>query len=242
MTEAFREELKKGLGFLGLEFEEERAEKLYHFYMDLFEKNSVMNLTAITEMKDVVYKHFIDSLSPVLIRRELKEAEAEVIDIGSGAGFPGIPMAIAFPDLKIVMIDSVGKKVKFIQEEIGRLELKNAHAVHARSEDLARDGNYREKFDYAVSRAVANLSTLLEYSIPFIHNNGNFLPLKSGKVDEEIEAAQNALIALHCRLEQKLMIDLPEGYGGRTLLSITKLSPTDKRYPRKAGIPSRKPL
>ena len=225
-----------------LSLSSEQKDSFYVFYMDLIEKNKVMNLTSITEEKDVILKHFVDSLALALAIPDLNGKRIEVLDLGTGAGFPGIPLAIAYPEMELTLVDSLNKRILFIMEETQKLGLKNISAVHGRAEDLARDSEFREKFDLCVSRAVANLSTLAEYCVPFIHNNGFFIPYKSGNVEEEIEKSEKALQTLKGKLEEIFHYSLPENMGERTLVLIRKNGQTPKKYPRKAGLPSKEPI
>ena len=193
-------------------------------------------------MHAVIVKHFVDSLSIVKAISDLGEKEWRVIDIGTGAGFPGIPMAIMWPKLHFTLMDSLNKRIAFIQEEAARLELKNIEAVHSRAEDLAKDSSYREQYDLCVSRAVANLSTLSEYCLPFIHKDGTFIPFKSGQVEEERREAKKALSILGGVEDAIIRFSLPEEEGERCLLRIKKIRATPQKYPRKAGLPAKEPL
>ena len=212
------------------------------FYHDLIEKNKVMNLTTIEDEKMFHVKHLEDSLALNQAVPDLGETPYTMIDIGTGAGFPGMPLAIEYENLKVTMFDSLGKRIDFINEEIKNLGLKNAEAIHARAEDLAHDDLYREKFDIAVSRAVANLSTLSEYAIPFIHKGGHFYAYKSGDISEEVEKAEKAIDILGGKIENIVRFELSEGMGERTIIDIKKVRETPKKFPRKAGTPSRKPI
>ena len=225
-----------------LSLNEEQKNSFYIFYLDLIEKNKVMNLTSITEEKDVILKHFADSVALALAVPGLNGQKMKVIDLGTGAGFPGIPLAIAYPEMELTLADSLNKRILFIKEEAEKLGLKNISAVHGRAEDLARDPEFREKFDLCVSRAVANLSTLAEYCIPFIHIDGFFIPYKSVNVEEEISKSQKALHILKGTIERICHYSLPEDAGERTLVMIRKEGLTHKKYPRKAGLPSKDPI
>ena len=192
MTERFKELMEGGLDDLNLSLNSGQLEQFYDYYELLIEWNKVMNLTAITELDEVVTKHFIDSLSLIKSVDDLGEKDRTVIDIGTGAGFPGIPLKIAYPGLKITLLDSLNKRIKYLNEVIDKLGLKEISTIHGRAEDYGRDPLYREKYDLCVSRAVANISTLSEYCLPFV--------------------------------------------------KIKKIEPISKKYPRKAGLPSKEPL
>ena len=204
----------------------------------LIEKNKVMNLTGITEWDEVLEKHFLDSIS--LIRAIDLNQELTVMDMGTGAGFPGLPLKIAFPNLKVTLADSLNKRVLFLQEVIDALELTDIEAIHGRAEDLARDKKYREQYDVAVSRAVANLSTLSEYCLPFVKIGGQFISYKSGECDEEVAASKSAVFLLGGKIRDVMKFEL--GESGRSFIIIHKEKGTPKTYPRKAGTPSKKPL
>ena len=228
------EELEK----LSVNLSEKQIKQFQIYYEMLIEKNKVMNLTAITEFDEVLEKHFLDSIS--LIRAKNLNQTISVLDLGTGAGFPGIPLKIVFPELKVTLADSLNKRVLFLQEVIDTLELKDIEAIHGRAEDLARDKKYREQFDLCVSRAVANLSTLTEYCIPFVKVDGEFISYKSGDCEEEVTSAKSAIFLLGGKVKEIIKFEL--GESGRSFIVIGKVKGTPKTYPRKAGTPSKKPL
>ncbi len=241
MNETFTAQMERELRELEIELSDHQMKQFYDFYELLIKWNSVMNLTAITQMEDVVTKHFVDSLSLVKAVSDLGEKEYVLIDVGTGAGFPGIPLKIAFPNLKIVLLDSLNKRVKFLNEVISCLGLNKIEARHGRAEDYGRDPVSRETFDLCVSRAVANLSTLAEYCMPFVKVGGYFIPYKSGKLEEELTNGRGAVKKLGGEIEEVLKFTLPNS-DERTLVKIKKNQPIGKRYPRKAGMPSKEPL
>lgn len=230
----FIEELKN----IQIELSEKQLEQFRIYFEMLVEKNKVMNLTGITEWDEVLEKHFLDSIS--LIRAVDLNRELTVMDMGTGAGFPGLPLKIAFPNLKVTLADSLNKRVVFLQEVIDALELTGIEAIHGRAEDLARDKKYREQFDLSVSRAVANLSTLSEYCLPFVKIGGQFISYKSGECDEEVIASKSAVFLLGGKISSVVKFEL--GESGRSFIVIDKVKGTSKEYPRKAGTPSKKPL
>lgn len=211
------------------------------YYDRLIEKNKVMNLTAITEREDVILKHFIDSLA-LAGYVKLWEKEYKIIDVGTGAGFPGIPLKISFPNLQVTLFDSLNKRIKFLQEMIDTLKLKEITAVHGRAEEGARDKNMREKYDFAVSRAVANMAVLSEYCIPFVKVGGYFIPYKTGTVEEEITQGKKAIQILGGKIEKIEKLMLPDSDISRSFVFIKKEKQTPKAYPRKAGTASKQPL
>ena len=232
--DAFIKEAEK----ISITFTEQQLEQFRMYYEMLVEKNKVMNLTGITEWDEVLEKHFLDSIS--LVRAISLDQNLTVMDMGTGAGFPGIPLKIAFPNLKVTLADSLNKRVLFLQEVIDALKLENIEAIHGRAEDLARDKKYREKYDLSVSRAVANLSTLSEYCLPFVKIGGQFVSYKSGAIEEEVESSKKAISILGGKINNVVKFEL--GESGRSFVIIDKVKATQKTYPRKAGTPSKNPL
>lgn len=237
-----REEMKEALIGIGLDPDEEKIRLFQKFYEMLIETNKQMNLTAITKPKEVVYKHFIDSLSLEKAYGSIADQNYRVLDIGTGAGFPSIPLAIFYPGLEITALDSLNKRIKFIYSVKDELGLENLHLLHARAEDLAREKNYRESFDLVLSRAVANLSTLSEYCIPFLKQGGAFIPYKSNKSEEELKKAKKAINILGGEIEKEYSFRLSFEETERRLIIIRKTKKTSDKYPRKAGIPAKEPL
>ncbi len=215
-----------------------QVEQFNKYYEILIEYNNVMNLTAITEFDEVVIKHFLDSILPYIYI----ERDSNVIDIGTGAGFPSIPLKIVRDDLRLTLVDSLNKRINFLNAVIAKLNLQNIVALHSRSEDLAKDVKYRERFDFCVSRAVAKLPTLLELCTPFVKVGGTFLAYKGSGFKEEIDLSCNALNLLNCQIEKIESYTLPENFGSRTVIFVKKVKKTDKIYPRKNNLPKNKPL
>ena len=232
------EKFLKGLEELHIQLTEEQIQQFIKYYEMLVEKNKVMNLTAITEFDEVIEKHFLDSLSLIKVY-DLKK-DISVLDMGTGAGFPGIPLKIAFPELKVTLADSLNKRILFLQEVIDELHLEKIEAVHARAEELGKNKAYREMYDLVVSRAVANLSSLEEYCVPFVKIGGNFISYKSGEIEEEVANAKNATFLLGGKVKDVYKFDLYE--QKRSFVIIKKVKGTPKTYPRKAGTPTKTPL
>ena len=232
------EKFLKGLEELHIQLTEEQIQQFIKYYEMLVEKNKVMNLTAITEFDEVIEKHFLDSLSLIKVY-DLKK-DISVLDMGTGAGFPGIPLKIAFPELKVTLADSLNKRILFLQEVIDELHIEKIEAVHARAEELGKNKAYREMYDLVVSRAVANLSSLEEYCVPFVKIGGNFISYKSGEIEEEVANAKNATFLLGGKIKDVYKFDLYE--QKRSFVIIEKVKGTPKTYPRKAGTPTKTPL
>lgn len=225
---------------LNISLSDQQIQQFMKYYELLVEWNSFMNLTAITEFDEVCKKHFVDSVS--LIKAMDLSKELSVIDIGTGAGFPGIPLKIVFPNLKITLLDSLNKRIKFLDTVIEELALANINTLHGRAEDFAKPGKLRETYDLCVSRAVANLSTLSEYCLPYVKVGGFFISYKSEKIDEESEAAKKAISILGGKVKDQVAFTLPDSDIYRNLYMIEKVKETNKKYPRKAGLPSKEPL
>ena len=224
-----------------LELTETQLLQLEKYYEMLVEKNRVMNLTAITEYEDVLKKHFLDSLALSQMMK-LSRKKIKLLDMGTGAGFPGIPLKIVFPELEVTLMDSLNKRIVFLQEVISELGLTGITAVHGRAEEAALKPEYREKFDFCVSRAVARLVSLAEFCIPFVKQGGYFIPYKSGEVEEELKEAKYAIRELGGEYRKTYAYSLPNSDIERTLIQIEKLKQTPKKYPRAGGKPLKQPL
>lgn len=214
--------------------------QLIDYYEMLVEKNKVMNLTAITEPQEVLEKHFLDSIS-IVKAVDLTKVHT-LLDVGTGAGFPGIPLKIIFPELSVTLLDSLNKRVLFLKEVCEKLGLQDITCIHSRAEEAARNPEFRENFDLVTSRAVANLSTLSEYCIPFVKKSGCFISYKAEEVSEEVENSKTAFRILGGQLEKTVSFALPDTDIHRNLIVIRKIKDTPKRFPRKAGIPSKTPI
>ena len=231
MKEYFNNILQKS----EIEISEEKKENLLNYLELLYEKNQVMNLTAIRDKEGMLEKHFVDAL---FLTKVINDNEKSFIDVGTGAGFPGLVLAIFYPEKQFLLVDSVRKKIEFINEVIEKLQLTNVKTSFERAEELIKDK--REQFDVALCRGVANLRIILEYMIPFIKVDGRFLPQKLNL--NEVEESKNALKELKAEIRKIHKFNLPESKDERIILEIVKKEKTDKKYPRKTGIPSKKPL
>lgn len=240
MAEYNTDQFLKDTNNLGIFLSDEQVEHFLRYYEMLVQWNEMMNLTAITDYVDVMKKHFVDSLS--LVRVCDLTGSLSLIDVGTGAGFPGLVLKIAFPDLKVTLLDSLGKRIHFLDEVVSELGIQGVNTVHGRAEDYAKQGKLRESFDICVSRAVANLSTLSEYCLPFAKVGGLFISYKSERVSEELATAEHAISILGGKVENQVELILPDSDIYRNLVMIRKIHSTSLKYPRKAGLPARNPL
>ena len=230
----------KGLEEFHIVVTEQQLWQFTRFFELLNEWNQVMNLTAITEWEEVLSKHFLDSVS--IVRVADFEHVQTVLDLGTGAGFPGIPLKILFPEKKFVLLDSLNKRIKFLDTVVNELGLTNIELIHGRAEDFAKKKEYREQFDLCVSRAVANLSTLSEYCIPYVKKNGHFISYKAVSAGEELATAEKAIGTLGGELVSTEEFLLPDSDITRAFIVIKKERNTSPKYPRKAGLPAKEPL
>ena len=236
------EEFKKIMIFYGekidIQFTEEQLNQFYKYMNLLLEWNEKINLTAITDPNEVILKHFIDSLT---INKYIKE-NSTLADVGTGAGFPGIPLKILRPDLKITLVDSLNKRINFLNEVINKLNLVNIETVHSRIEDFGKDKKYRESFDFVTARAVANLAVLSEYLLPIAKVGGQCVCMKGSSVEEELSNGKNAIKVLGGKIKNIDEFVLPDSDMSRNVIIIDKIKNTPNKYPRKAGIPVKEPL
>lgn len=236
------EEFKKIMIFYGekidIKFTEEQLNQFYEYMNLLLEWNEKINLTAITDPNEVILKHFIDSLT---INKYIKE-NSTFADVGTGAGFPGIPLKILRPDLKITLVDSLNKRINFLNEVINKLNLVNIETVHSRIEDFGKDKKYRESFDFVTARAVANLAVLSEYLLPIAKVGGQCVCMKGSSVEEELSNGKNAIKVLGGKIKNIDEFVLPDSDMSRNVIIIDKIKNTPNKYPRKAGIPVKEPL
>lgn len=234
------QKLISGCESFGINLTDKQIEQFEKYYELLIEWNKVMNLTAITEFEEVMQKHFVDSLS--IAGSMDMETCTTLIDVGTGAGFPGLPIKIVYPHIKVVLLDSLNKRIRFLNEVVDNLGLSGIEAVHGRAEDIAKKKEYRESFDLVVSRAVANMASLAEYCIPFVKEGGCFVPYKSGNIQEEIDKAKKAIFVLGGENKKIERFQLPGSDMDRSLVFIEKVKPTPKKYPRKAGTATKEPI
>ncbi len=234
------EQFEKDLTAIGVTLSEKQVNQFLTYYEMLVEWNEVMNLTAITDYDEVMKKHFVDSLS--LIQTFDVTKKVSVIDVGTGAGFPGLALKIAYPNMKVTLLDSLNKRINFLNAVIEKLGLTDVETVHGRAEDFAKPGKLREKYDLCVSRAVANLTTLSEYCLPFVKVGGEFISYKSEKITEEMGNAKKAISILGGKFDRSKDFNLPDSDIYRNLVVIKKVKETPKKFPRKAGLPSKEPL
>lgn len=236
--EKFEEILRTYLKKIDIELSKKQIEQFYTYMNLLLEWNEKINLTAITEPEEVILKHFVDSLT---ISAYIKKG-SKLVDMGTGAGFPGIPLKILRDDIEITLVDSLNKRINFLNEVIKELELREISTVHARAEEFGQNKKYREKFDIATSRAVANLSTLSEYLVPLVKIEGKIICMKGSEVKEEVENAKNAIKILGGKMEKEESFNLPNSDMKRNLVIIKKIKNTPAKYPRKPGTPAKEPI
>ena len=234
----FKEKMIINVDKLGINLSEIQLKQFYNYMNLLIEWNKKINLTAITEPDEIILKHFVDSLT---ISKYISDG-TKVVDVGTGAGFPGIPLKIVRQDVDITLLDSLQKRTNFLDEVINELNLEKITTVHSRVEDYGKNKEYREKFDIATSRAVANLSTLSEYLLPLVKVGGKVISMKGSLIQEELENSKNAIKILGGQIEKVDEFDLPNSDISRNIVLIDKIKNTPNRYPRKAGEPSKKPL
>lgn len=236
--EEFKEILEKQASLIDINLTEVQIKKFYQYLLLLLKWNEKINLTAITEIKEIILKHFIDSLT---ICKYIPK-NAKFMDVGTGAGFPGIPIKIVREDVEVTLLDSLNKRILFLNEVIKSLEIKKIEAVHGRAEELGRNKKYRQKFDIVTSRAVANLSILSEYLIPFTKINGKIVIMKGSEIEEEVKNAEKAIRVLGGTIVNIDKFLLPESDMKRNIILIEKISDTPNQYPRKAGTPAKNPI
>ena len=236
--EEFSKKMRSKLSYLNIEISDKQIKQFYNYMNLLIEWNKKMNLTAILDPDEIIVKHFIDS---VTINKFISK-KSNIIDIGTGAGFPGIPIKIINESTSITLLDSLNKRILYLDEVIDSLKLKDITTVHGRAEDFGINKEFRQKFDYATSRAVAPLNYLLEYMLPFIKVGGSCICMKGSNIDGELLEAKNALSKLGGEIEKTVMIKLPESDIERNIIIIKKVNNTPNKYPRKAGIPKKSPL
>ena len=235
--EVFSERIKNKVKQININLNEEQIKKFYQYMSLLLEWNEIINLTAITEPNEIILKHFVDSLT---INKYIKK-DLKVIDVGTGAGFPGIPLSIVNQSIDITLLDSLNKRIKFLEDVINNIELKKIKAIHGRVEEFAKNKKERESYDIATSRAVAPLNILLEYLLPLLKIGGVCICMKGSKT-EVIEEAKNALEILGGKIDKIEKIILPGSDFERNIIIVKKVKETPSKYPRKAGIPSKDPL
>lgn len=240
MNEYNIDAFKKGLKELNLVLDKNQLDQFIRYYEILVEWNSFMNLTTITEFDEVILKHFLDSIS--IVKGVDFSKMHTVIDVGTGAGFPGIPLKIVYPHLRITLLDSLNKRIKFLNEVILSLNLEEIKTIHGRAEDYAKQLEYRESYDLCVSRAVANLSSLTEYCLPYVRKGGLFVPYKSGTAAQEVKDAKKAIRVMGGDIKEIIHFQLLDTDMERSLVIIEKKKNTPGQYPRKAGLPVKEPI
>lgn len=232
--------MKQYFDEIGINVTPHQLEQLELFYNLLIQENEKYNLTAITDKTEVYIKHFIDSM--IISKLDLPYEHKHFIDIGTGAGFPAIPLKVMYPSIEITGLDALNKRIGFIERACREINVDAMHLIHGRAEDFGQDIKYREKYDYAVSRAVAELRLLLEFVMPFVKVGGHFLAYKSLKTKTELDDANRSLLLMQSKLVDMVTFDLPGNFGKREIMIIEKIGKIDKKYPRKPGVPKKSPL
>ena len=235
------EQFKSSLAEAGIQLNDQQMAQFNRYFELLVEWNEKINLTAITALEEVYLKHFYDSLT-VAMHVEMSDQEYRLVDVGSGAGFPSIPLKIALPNLDITIVDSLNKRINFINEVVNELGLEGVHAYHDRAETFGQNPQFRGQFDFATARAVARLNLLAEFCLPLVKKDGQFLAMKAQKSDDEIEEAKHAIAILGGKFVEDIQFDLPAEAGERHILRIEKPKETPNKYPRKPGKPAKSPL
>ena len=234
----FSKELEELLSKIDINIDKKISEKFYNYMQILLEWNEKINLTAIVDQKEIILKHFVDCGTAL----KYLDKSQKVLDLGTGAGFPGIPLKLLNEELDITLVDALNKRINFLNEVIMKLELNKIKTIHSRAEELSRNKEHREKYDVIVSRAVANMSVLLEYTMPFIKKGGKCICMKGPNIEEELVNAKKALNVLGGEIEKIENITLPDSDIKRNIIIIKKIKETPKQYPRKAGKPSKEPI
>lgn len=232
--------LIKACEALNLSINEKQVEQFIKYKDLLIEWNKKINLTAITDEKEIILKHFIDCISLMSVYKI--EDNMNIIDVGTGAGFPAVPIKIMCPDVNVILLDSLNKRINFLNELIAQLELKKIFCIHSRAEDSGRDKKFREKYDLCVSRAVANLAVLSEYCLPFVLVGGTFISFKSVNIDDELNEAKTAIKKLGAKIDSVKTVNIPYSDIQRSMVIIKKIRQTPSQYPRKAGMVSKQPI
>lgn len=235
-----RNEFERWLLPIGLQVSDEQWEQFVRYFHELLDWNERMNLTAITGRNDVFEKHFFDSIT--LASYISFSGEQHIADIGSGAGFPGIPLKIMFPELRLTIIDSLKKRITFLEHLVDTLQLSSVHCIHGRAEDMARQDGHRDRYDVVTARAVARLNVLNELCLPFVRDGGTFVAMKGSQGLDEVDEAKRSLSELNAVLDRVESFQLPTEEARRTIILVRKVGNTPKKYPRKPGVPTKVPL